>query len=255
MEQQLKQGNDLLTKEKRDDLIHQYAPLIKHIAQRIAVRLPPNIDLDDLINSGIIGLMDAISKYDPSKNIKFRTYAEFRIRGAIVDELRSMDWMPRSARQKANMLERAYSQVEQRKGRAATDQEVAQMMGVEVVKIGQLLHEVSGVTLINPEDLEKSVPGLKINAMYEMLISGQQLEPAEVFNARQLRDTLAQAIDELPQRERTVISLYYYEDLTMKEIGEVMGITESRVSQIHTKAVLRLKGKLKSVLGIEEISS
>jgi len=251
MEQLLKRPNAELTDAEREEIIIQYAPLVKYIAQRIVARLPPNIQLDDLISAGITGLMDAINKYDPQKNIKFRTYAEFRIRGAILDELRAMDWIPRSVRQKANKLERAYSQVEQEKGRPATDDEVAELLGVDVAKLGKLLGEVGGVSLINPEDLEKSMPGLKSTNIQELLSGSHHMDPVEIFNAQQLRNAMAKAIDELPEKERTVLSLYYYDELTMKEIGMVLNITESRVSQIHTKALLRLKNKLRKALDIE----
>lgn len=251
MDQLLKVSSAELTYEERDAVIVQCAPLVKYIAQRIAARLPSNIQLDDLINSGITGLMDAIDKYDPQKNIKFQTYAEFRIRGAILDELRAMDWIPRSVRQKVNKLERAYSRVEQEKGRPATDEEVAEELGVDLEKLGQLLGEASGVSLINPEDLEKTIPGVKSTAIYEMLSGSHHQDPVETFNARQLRDAVAQAIDALPNKERTVLSLYYYEELTMKEIGLVLSITESRVSQIHTKALLRLKAKLRKTLDLD----
>ncbi len=252
MEELLKKSDATLTLEERDELIRHYASLVKYIAQRIAVRLPANVELDDLVNAGITGLMDAIDKYDSRKNIKFRTYAEFRIRGAILDELRTMDWIPRSLRQKSNRLERAYTQVEQEKGRAATDEEVAKVLGVDMVKLRQLLGEVGSVSLINPEDLEKTIPGLmNPNAAHEVLAESNQHDPVEVFNAQQLRDVLAQAIDELPEKERIVLSLYYYEELTMKKIGQVLSITESRVSQIHTKALSRLKGKVKKIMELD----
>ncbi len=253
MEELLKKSHATLTLEERDELIRHYASLVRYIAQRIAVRLPANVELDDLVNAGITGLMDAIDKYDSRKNIKFRTYAEFRIRGAILDELRTMDWIPRSLRQKSNRLERAYTQVEQDKGRAATDEEVAEVLGVDMVKLRHLLGEVGSVSLINPEDLEKTIPGLmNPNAAHEILAEGHQHDPVEVFNAQQLRDVLAQAIDELPEKERIVLSLYYYEELTMKKIGQVLSITESRVSQIHTKALSRLKGKVKKIMELDK---
>lgn len=248
----VEKSKSVVSLEERDELILQYVSLVKYIAQRIADRMPPNIEVDDLISAGVTGLMDAINKFDTGKNIKFQTYAEFRIRGAIYDELRAMDWIPRSMRQKANRLESVYSKLEQEKGRPATEEEVAEAMEVDVGTVQRLLNEVGGVSLINPEDLEKILPGLKANNRLEIMVSSQEQDPVEIYNAHQLRDVVAECIDMLGDRERMVLSLYYYEELTMKEIGMVMDITESRVSQIHTKAMLRLKGKLKKMLGIND---
>jgi RNA polymerase sigma factor for flagellar operon FliA len=233
---------------ERDGLIIEYSPLIKHIASRIAVRLPAHIERDDLISAGVIGLIDAIEKYDPSKETKFRTYAEIRIKGAILDELRALDWVPRTVRQKANNLSSVYAELEQELGRAADDEEIANHLGISMEEFHETLKNSSGVSLLSIEDLGgKSSDGEKRDLL-ECFAGTKEGEPETLARIGEIKEVIARAIDELPEKERLLVSLYYYEDLTMKEIGEVMGITESRVSQIHTKATLRLKGKLKRFL-------
>lgn len=237
-----------LNTAERDSLIIEYSPLIKHIASRIAVRLPPHIERDDLISAGVIGLIDAIEKYDPSKETKFRTYAEIRIKGAILDELRSLDWVPRTIRQKANNLSNVYAELEQELGRAADDEEVANHLGISMEEFYETLRNSSGVSLLSLEDLGgKSSDGEKRDLL-ECLAGTKEGDPETLAKIGEIKKVIAKAIDELPEKERLLVSLYYYEDLNMKEIGKVMGITESRVSQIHTKATLRLKGKLKRFL-------
>lgn len=233
--------------KERDSLILQYAPMIKHLALRISMRLPSHIELDDLINSGVIGLIDAIEKFDPEKGVRFETYAEFRIRGAILDELRAQDWVSRSVRQKANQLSRTYAELEQRMGRAATDEEVMAHLGIDQEAYFKLLDRVRSISLINWEEITGR----------EKVDSGGAEAPADYskssdifrdLNLRRVRQVMQNAIEDLPEKERIVVSLYYYADLNMKEIGEVLTITESRISQIHTKAVLRLRGKLLTLL-------
>jgi RNA polymerase sigma factor for flagellar operon FliA len=225
-------------------MILQYAPTIKHLALRISMRLPSHIDVDDLINAGVIGLMDAIEKFDPDKGVRFETYAEFRIRGAILDELRAQDWVSRSVRQKANQLSRTYTELEQKLGRAATDDEVMQNLGLDEDSYYRLLDRVRSISLVNWDE---------ITGREKLDGSGTSETPADYrkgsdlfndLNLRRVRQVLQNAIEGLPEKERIVVSLYYYADLNMKEIGEVLAITESRISQIHTKAVLRLRGKL-----------
>jgi RNA polymerase sigma factor for flagellar operon FliA len=229
----------------RNELIVDFAPLIKYIAQRIAARLPANIELDDLISAGVIGLMDAIDKYDSSRDNKFKTYAEFRIRGAILDELRSQDWVPRSVREKAKILERAYSKIEQEKGRQATDEEVCEVLGISQDEYHEMLSQVRSVSLLSFDDLTGFSKADK-KSLHSLGDGSPRVStPFSEVNVASLKRMIAEAIRDLPEKQRLVLSLYYYEDLNLKEIGKVLDVTESRVSQLHTQAVIRLKGKLR----------
>ena len=231
---------------RRDELILEYAPQIKFVAHRLAMRLPPHIDVDDLISAGVIGLIDAIEKFDPSRNIQFKTYAEFRIKGAMLDELRAQDWVPRSVRQKAALLERAYAEIEQREGRPASDEEVAALLRLGMEEFYDLLSRSRGLSLISIEtDDEDSLLNRRI---LDSLTVDAEESPLANLRRKELQQILGRIIDALPRKEKQVVSLYYYEELTMKEIGQVLGITESRVSQIHTQAMLRMRGKLKRAL-------
>jgi len=230
----------------RDRLVKEYAPLIKYIAQKIAARLPANIELDDLMSSGVIGLMDAIEKYDSSRDNKFKTYAEFRIRGAILDELRAQDWVPRSVREKAKMLERCYSKIEQIKGRHATDEEICHELNVSQEEYHDLLNQVRSVSLLSYDDLMSFSKADK-RSLHGAGEHGSKVPtPLSEITSATLKRLVSEAIRELPEKQRLVLSLYYYEDLNLKEIGRVLDVTESRVSQLHTQAILRLKAKLRS---------
>lgn len=234
--------------EKRNERIIEYLPLVKFVANRIAGRLPSHVEVDDLINAGIIGLIDALKKFDATLKIKFKTYAEFRIKGAILDELRALDWVPRSTRQKASRLEKAYAELEQRLGRSASDAEMMAFMQIEQKEFDHLVSDARGVALISLDELRSDNDENFERNLLEYLADPEGLSPAESLNLDQIYRIVANTIDQLPEKERLVISLYYYEELTMKEIGEIMSITESRVSQIHTKAILRLRGRLVKVL-------
>jgi RNA polymerase sigma factor for flagellar operon FliA len=237
-----------LNPKVRGKIINEFAPLIKYIASRIAIRLPPHIDLNDLINAGVIGLIDAIEKFDASKQIKFKTYAEFRIRGAILDELRSMDWVPRSVRQKARKVEDAYSRLEYNLGRPASDDEVAKEMNVDMDTFYRLLSETASVSLLSLDDLGEDDNDLSKRNLLEFIIQDDKDWPSHKIRYAEVRTMVAKAIQSLPEKECMVISLYYYDELTMKEIGHVLKFTESRVSQIHTKAILRLRSKMQKIL-------
>jgi RNA polymerase sigma factor for flagellar operon FliA len=231
----------------KDKIVLEHTALIRYIVNRIAVRLPSHIDLDDLHNTGVIGLMDAIDKYDPEKNCKFKTYAEFRIKGAILDQLRSLDWVPRSIRQKSRRLEQAYSEVEQRLGRQATENEIAESLGIKLEEFHFLINQVRGISMVNLDELRANADSDQ--PMYGDIFEDVKAEnPFASLKTRELRQAVAECIGSLPEKERLVVSLYYYEDLNMKEIGNVLGITESRVCQIHTKAVARLRSKLRNIL-------
>ena len=234
------------TNSTRDKLIVEYAPLIKYIAQKIAARLPANIELDDLISSGVIGLMDAINKYDASRDNKFKTYAEFRIRGAILDELRAQDWVPRSVREKAKQLERCYAKIEQTQGRQATDEEVCEALSLSQEEFHDMLNQVRSVSLLSYDDLSSFSKADK-RTLHGFGDSGSRTPtPFNEVNVAAVKKMIAEAIRDLPEKQRLVLSLYYYEDLNLKEIGRVLDVTESRVSQLHTQAILRLKGKLRN---------
>jgi RNA polymerase sigma factor for flagellar operon FliA len=231
----------------RDRLVVEYAPLIKYIAQKIAARLPTNIELDDLMSSGVIGLMDAIEKYDASRDNKFKTYAEFRIRGAILDELRAQDWVPRSVREKAKALERCYSRIEQQKGRQATDEEVCSELGISQQEYHEMLSQVRSVSLLSFDDVQNfSKADKRALHGFSDVSNYKSPTPFSEVNHAALKRMISEAINDLPEKQRLVLSLYYYEDLNLKEIGRVLDVTESRVSQLHTQAILRLKGKLRN---------
>jgi RNA polymerase sigma factor for flagellar operon FliA len=232
----------------QEQMVLQYAPLIKYIASRLALRLPSHISLDDLISSGIIGLIDAVQKFDPAKNINFKTYAEFRIKGAMLDELRSLDWIPRSVRKKAHLIEKAYAQLQRSLGRPAEAEEVAGFLGLELEEFYQLLDETKTVSVVALEERRNNAGG------HVGYLEPELLETIQDGNARdsllaahfsELQGIMMQAIEALPDKEKLLISLYYYEELTMKEIGQIMGYTESRISQLHTQAMYRLKHKLR----------
>ena len=240
-------GPGKLTPEKRDELIITYTPLIKYIATRLASRLPAHVALDDLISCGIIGLIDAIDKFDISKNVQFKTYAEFRVKGAMLDELRALDWVPRSIRSKITNLESTYGAMEKKLGRPATDEEMAETMNLSLEGFHKLLDETKSVSFMDIELLKQRSPDMRGSSLTDLLNSGNT-DPFAALSFSQIRDLVAKAISELPDKEKFTISLYYFEELTMKEIGIVLGYTESRISQMHSKAVLRLRSKLKSAL-------
>lgn len=236
-----------ISPEKRHELILIYTPLIKYIASRLASRLPAQVALDDLISSGIIGLIDAIDKFDVSKKVQLKTYAEFRIKGAMLDELRSLDWVPRSVRDKITVIEAAYSKMEKKLGRPATDEEMSQVMNISLEEFQKLLDETKGVTFMDIDLLKKRGSNLNPSGLAE-IFHNTDSDPYSAISLSQIRELLAEAIADLPRNEKLTISLYYFEELTMKEIGLVLGYTESRISQMHSKAVLRLRSKLQKVL-------
>lgn len=236
-----------LSAEKRNELILTYTPLIKYIAARLAARLPAQVSLDDLISCGIIGLIDAINKFDVSKNVQFKTYAEFRVKGAMLDELRALDWVPRSVRRKTTDLEKAYADIEKQTGRPATDEEVAQTMGLGLDDFYKLLDETKSVTFMDIEFLRQKTTEANDPTLAETFAMDDR-DPFTAINLAQIRELIAGAISDLPEKEKLTVSLYYQDELTMKEIGEVLGYTESRISQMHSKAMFRLRTKLKKTL-------
>ena len=232
----------------RDQLILNYSPLVKYVAGRVAVGLPANIEQADLISYGIFGLIDAIDKYDRGRNIKFETYAISRIRGAIIDELRAIDWVPRSVRYKAREVEKAYSALENKLKRPPSDAEIAEEMGISIDDLNHIYTQLSSVSLIALDEL-MSIEGDKGDklSLLETLEDTKTAGPMEAFESEEMKEILVAAINRLPEREKKVITFYYFAGLTLAQIGEVLGVTESRVCQIHTKAVLGLKGKISEV--------
>lgn len=232
----------------RDALVDKHAPLVKWLANRMAVRLPPSVSLDDLISAGSFGLLDAIDKFDPSKDVRLKTYAEFRIRGAILDELRSMDRAPRSARKIARLIEKAAAEVEQKMNRPAHGSEIATEMGVDLDTYYDMLGRSRDVDVLSLDEfVENHGNDSSCRRSYGNFISGNE-DPFDQVFTRQLKKATAKEIKALPERDRIILSLYYYEGLTLREIGEVIGLTESRVSQIHSKTITKLRSRLKSFM-------
>ena len=234
--------------DRIERVLTEHAPMVKYIAQRLAFRLPPSVTVDDLIQAGVIGLIDAIDKYDPCRDTSFKTYAEFRIRGAMLDALRNLDWAPRSVRQKEHTLTRAYEELERHLGRPARDEEIAAYLELDLSELHDWLNQLKGTTLISLEAPGLRTPDGEALNLLDMLSSNTGDDPAGLIQDSNLKAVVAQAIDNLPQQEKIVIALYYYEELTMKEIGRVLDITESRVSQVHSKAILRLRAKLRALV-------
>jgi RNA polymerase sigma factor for flagellar operon FliA len=229
----------------RERLILHYSPLVKYVAGRVGVGLPPNVEQGDLVSYGIFGLIDAIEKFDLDRAIKFETYAINRIRGAIIDELRSIDWIPRSVRSKARDVERAYQALEAKLQRTPTEPEVAEQMGVTLDELHAIFNQVSFVNVVALDELMNSSAdrGDK-GTLGDTLEDKNAPDPMGAFESEETKVILAQAIQGLPEREKIVVTLYYYEGLTLAEIGQVLGVTESRICQMHTKAVLQLRARL-----------
>ena len=232
---------------EREQLILEHLPQIKYIAQRVSAKLPSHVDVKDLISSGVLGLLAAIEKFDPNRGVKFKTYAELRIRGSILDSLRSLDWAPRSLRKKSKDLERMYKELEQRLGRPANDTEVCDAMEIPLEEFYELLDQIKGLNLGSYQDLTSQEEGKNNEPVVQSAPDAPQVDPFSLYHKEEIRSILSKAIDALPTKERLVLSLYYYDELTMKEIGKVLGVNESRVSQLHTKAMLRLRTKVRKV--------
>ena len=237
-----KETQDPATRER---LILHYAPLVKYVAGRVGVGLPPNIEQADLVSYGIFGLIDAIEKFDISRAIKFETYAISRIKGAIIDELRAIDWIPRSVRYKAREVEKAYAALEARLHRTPTEPEVAEELGIGLDELHTIFSQVSFVNVIALDEL-LNVGGERGDklSLVDTLEDTKAEDPVQAFETEETKYLLARAINTLPEREKIVVTLYYYEGLTLAEIGQVLGVTESLICQMHTKAVLQLRGKL-----------
>ena len=228
--------------EECEKWVTEFAPLIRYLAHRLAFRLPPYLDIDDLIQAGVIGLMDAIQKYDSTKETQFKTYAEFRIRGAMLDTIRSLDWVPRSVHEKVHLFQKTYDQLARDLGRAPEESEIAKALSMTDEEYEKFLFQAKGVSLLRLEDL-----GIAEETPFDTIVDPQAEDPFSQLLAQDIKQELMAAIGHLPEKERRVVSLYYVEELTMKEIGKALNITESRVCQLHTQAILRLKGLLGAV--------
>src|SRR4051794_18378746 len=229
----------------RDRLILTYAPLVKYVAGRLGSGLPAHVDEGDLVSYGLLGLMGAIERYDPDRDVKFETYAIARIKGAIIDELRAMDWVPRSVRSRAREIERAIAELEAKQGTAPADEQIAKKVGITVEELEESLSDIARSSIAALDELwTVSGSGGDQIALIDTIEDTDAPDPQSTLSQTEMKEAIADAIARLPEREKLVVTLYYYEELPLREIGEVLGVTESRVSQLHTKAILRLKARL-----------
>ena len=231
----------------RDAFIRQYMPLVKYVVGKISPSMPSSVEFDNLVGFGQFGLLDAINRYDPDRNVKFKTYAVTRIRGAIFDELRQLDWVPRSVRQKSREIENAIVKLESKLGRPATDAEIAESMGLTESDFQQTVMKVSLTNVLSLNDVWHSGDDSDHISIGDSIEAPSSLNPDVIVEREEIRRVITEAINELPERERMVLVLYYHEDLTFKEIGQVLEVSESRISQLHTKANLRLRAKLTNI--------
>lgn len=222
--------------EIREKLIENYLPLVKLVASRLAISLPQYVDKDDLISNGFFGLLDAIEKYDPMRGIKFETYAVVRIRGSMLDAIRVQDWVPVSIRQKAKNYEQTLAGLENQLGRSATDEEIAEALGITIAELYTLINQINVSTIIPLEEFIKTETS-----------SNHLVNPSDQIEIDEIKKGLAKAIDKLPEKERLVVVLYYYEGLTLKEISLILKLSEARISQLHTKSIFRLRGALSRI--------
>lgn len=229
-------------KHLRNVLIEKYLPLVRYIAERLLAKLPQNIELDDLTSAGIFGLMDAIEGFDLSRGVKFETYCTTRIRGAILDELRSLDWVPRIVRNKANRIEGAWKALEMELGRTPTDMEMAERLEISLAEYGELLREASAITIVSLTDKAKEDQGSKTLRKIDLLENKKQVDPEDELKRKEITEFITKGLN---RKERLIMILYYYENLTMREIGATLNLSESRVCQLHSRIIFRLKNQLK----------
>ena len=233
------------TSQNSQNPLEDYLSLVKYIAGRLAIGLPRSVEMDDLINAGVVGLIEAYHNFDESKGVKFETYASLRIRGSILDELRGMDWVPRSTRARSREVERAIAKLENDLGRTPTEAELATGLGVELNEYFRMMDDISSTSLLSLDELTYGEDDDKPVPLVDTLRSPDQPSALASIERDEMRDLLADSLGQLTEQERLVVALYYYEELTLKEIGQVLELSESRVSQLHTKAVLGLRSKLR----------
>jgi RNA polymerase sigma factor FliA len=225
--------------DERDNLITSHLSKVKYIADRMAAKLPPSVEWDDLYGAGILGLIDAVERFDATRGIAFTTFAEMRVRGAILDNLRSLDWASRSTRKRAREIQAAYAHLEQEKGANASEEEVAEHLKMPLSELREVLQDLRGLSVLDLDEKDEETGLSAID-----LVKDSAANALDQFEAKQVRKSLAKSIDKLPERERQVVALYYHDELNMKEIGEVLGVSESRVSQLRTQAIVRLRANL-----------
>lgn len=241
--------------KSREDLALEYAPLVRQIANRLAARLPNNLQRDDLIQAGMIGLLDAIEKYDSGREAQFRTYAEFRIKGAMLDDLRAVDWVPRSVREHADRIGKAHNELSSNLGRHPEEDEIADHLGLNLSEYHDMLLKSRAVNLLSIEDLTPRGDEGDMGDIFDVLEDPLISNPLEALSLQDMKTRLIQAIGELPEKEKLVLSLYFDESLNLKEIGQVLGITESRVSQIRTQAMMRLRAEVRDLSTPSQLES
>lgn len=236
-----------VSEKDKERIIEQFLPRVKYYAGKYAFCLPPELSIEDLVSAGIVGLLEAIERYDPSMNATLSTFADFRIRGAIIDEIRSMQWASKDARKKLEEVRNAYSQIEKDFNRIAADEEVAEKLNITLDELYKTLATANTMNMLNIEDLATGRDGEPLNILE--CISGEsgRRDMLEEMNLKELNAVLGRAIDELPEKERLVVTLYYYEELTMKEIGVILNVSESRVCQLHGKVLIKLRNKIKEL--------
>ncbi|MEW6739012.1 MAG: sigma-70 family RNA polymerase sigma factor [Nitrospirota bacterium] len=232
-----------VSEKEKERIIEQFLPRVKYYASKYAFCLPPELSIEDLVSAGIVGLLEAIERYDPSMNATLSTFADFRIRGAIIDEIRSMQWASKDARKKLEAVRKAYSELEKSFNRIATDEEVAERLNITLDELYKTLSIANTMNMISLEDLGVSKDGESLDIL-ECISKEDERDMLDELNLKELRSALGSAIDELPEKERLVITLYYFEELTMKEIGRVLDISESRVCQLHGKVLVKLKSRM-----------
>ena len=233
------------TRQSREEQIEKHAHLVKRVVTRLAARLPPGVDKEELYHVGSIGLLDAVDKFDPKRDVKFKTYAEFRIKGAILDELRSMDWVPRSVRSATNEWSKAWRKMTFEHGREPSDHEMAEELDMNLEEYHQFIIKASPTPLISIEEFKSQSNPEESASLLDILSKPGEKDPFDLLSMQQMKNKLAEAVSQLDEREQLILKLYYEEDLNLKEIGEVLGIIESRVSQIRTKIILKLRAKLR----------
>ena len=235
----------------REEIVRKYLYLVKYVAGRVAVGLPPNVEFNDLVSYGILGLFDAIEKYDVNQGNKFETYAVTRIRGSMMDELRKLDWAPRLLRKRAREIDRKCKELEERLGRLATDDELAQSLKISVENLNGIYNELNSTTFLSLDEVWQNDDGNKPISRLQTVEDSVVTNQLSALQHGEVRDILAKAIDGLPEKEKLVVVLYYYENLTLREIGQVLNVSESRICQIHTKVVSRLRSHLLKRVGTE----